>query len=520
MSPAVTQWKPSHPAFRALLNAFLQQTSPIYVVGGVVRDFLLGKSNPQTDLDLVIEQAALPTARRIADQLGWSFYPLDPARDVARLVFPITNSEPLVCDTASLRGDSIEADLWSRDFTVNAMALALEANGSIHLIDTWNGQRDLVNLQIRRVSAASLAEDPVRLLRAVRFMHQLGFTLEEETFVQIKRLSSTLRLASLERLRDELWKMLATDKPAQAIDDLRQLGLLGYVLPEVAALVDVEQSYPHYQDVYRHTLQTVEYAVQLRNWVQGRPLPNPQPATLAWQQALEGWRVRLRYHFANPLAAGHPRIDWLVWHALLHDIGKPVTRTAESQPGGAIRYRFLEHERVGAELAVQRLTQLRFSRPEIVLTNAVIEGHMRPHLLDAAFVNQPLSRRACYRFLRDVGGKQFEHPAGVDTLLLGLADYQAIYKETPPPNWSGYLAHADQLFAFAFAADGLAETQQKPLVDGHLLMTHLNLKPGRLVGEMLEYLLEAQAANEIKTAEEALTLASSWLHEKSSVTNG
>lgn len=517
---AVMQWKPSHPAFHALIKAFLQQTSPVYVVGGVVRDFLLGKSNPQTDLDLVIEQAALPTAQRLADRLGWSFYPLDPARDVARLVFPITNSEPLVCDVASLRGDSIEADLWSRDFTVNAMAFTLERNGSIRLIDTWNGQRDLANRQIRRVSAASLAEDSVRLLRAVRFMHQLDFTLEEETLVQIKRLSGTLRLASLERLRDELWKTLAADKPAQAIDDLHQLGLLSYVLPEVAALVDVEQSYPHYQDVYRHTLKTVECAVQLRNWVQGRPVPNATAATLAWQKALDPWRVRLRYHFANPLAAGHPRVDWLVWHALLHDIGKPATRTSESQPGGAMRYRFFEHERVGAEIAVQRLTQLRFSRPEIALANAVIEGHMRPHLLDAAFVNQPLSRRARYRFLRDVGGKQFEHPAGVDTLLLGLADYQAIYKETPPPNWNGYLAHADELLAFAFAADGLAETQQRPLVDGYLLMTRLNLKPGRLVGEVLEYLLEAQAANEIKTAEEALVLASAWLHKKSSMANG
>src|SRR5437868_1678082 len=131
-------WQPAHPAFRALLNAFSQQTSPVYVVGGVVRDFLLGKANQLSDLDLVLGQAALPTARRVADQLGWSFYPLDPARDVARLVFTANNGEPLVCDIASLRGESIEADLWARDFTVNAMAFALERNGPLRLIDTWN----------------------------------------------------------------------------------------------------------------------------------------------------------------------------------------------------------------------------------------------------------------------------------------------------------------------------------------------------------------------------------------------
>lgn len=505
-------WKPAHPAFRALLNAFLQQTAPVYVVGGVVRDFLLGKSDPQTDLDLVIEQAALPTAQRVADQLGWSFYPLDPARDVARLVFAATNGDPLICDIASLRGDSIEADLWGRDFTINAMAFALERNGQISLIDTWNGQKDLANRLVRRVSAASLADDEVRLLRAVRFTNQLGFSLETETLVQIKRMSATLRLTSLERIRDELWKILATNRPAQAIEDLRNLGLLGYVLPEVAATVGVEQSYPHYQDVYQHTLKTMVYAVQIRNWIKGEPLID---ADAAWQKTLEPWRIHLRYHFAHPLATGHARANWLVWHALLHDIGKPATRKGEEQPGGAMRYRFLEHERVGAEMTLQRLTQLRFSRHENALATAVVEGHMRPHLLDASFTDQTLSRRACYRFFRDVGGRQFEHPAGIDTILLALADYQAVYKITPPPNWNGYLAHVHELLAFAFEKNGLAATQQKPLVDGHALMTQLNLPPGRQVGELLEYLLEAQAAGEIQTPAEALALAALYLHEKS-----
>lgn len=104
----------------------------------------------------------------------------------------------------------------------------------------------------------------MRLLRGVRFTNQLGFTLEEETLVQIKRMSAALRLSSPERIRDELWKMLATDRPAEAIEDLRSLGLLGYVLPEVAGMVEVAQSYPHYQDVYQHTLRTLEYAVQIR----------------------------------------------------------------------------------------------------------------------------------------------------------------------------------------------------------------------------------------------------------------
>lgn len=506
-------WKPAHPAFRALLNAFLQQTTPVYIVGGVVRDFLLGKAHQLTDLDLVLGQAALPTAQRVADQLGWNFYALDPARDVARLVFSSTNGEPLVCDVASMRGDSIEADLWVRDFTINAMAFALDSADQPRLIDVWNGQRDLAQRVLRRVSAASLAEDSVRLLRAVRFANQLNFTLDEETRLQIKRLSATLRLTSPERVRDELWKMLLTDQAAQAIDDLHKLGLLGYVLPEIAGLIDIEQSYPHYQDVYQHTLQTIRKAVQIRNWIKGQPPSATEPTPPLWQKALEPWHVHLRHHFANPMAVGHPRADWLVWHALFHDVGKPATRTAEVQPGGSVRYRFFEHDRVGAEMATQRLTAFHFSRPEIALARAVIEGHMRPHLLDASFVGQPLGRRARYRFFRDVGGKQFEQPAGVDTALLAMADYQAIYKATPPPNWNGYLKHVTDLLAFAFTEHGWTEVQKKPLLDGYTLMARFNLTPGRQVGQLLEQLLEAQAAGEIQTAEEALQLASSWLHE-------
>ena len=506
-------WKPSHPAFKALLHAFMQQTTPVYVVGGVVRDFLLGIEGKRSDLDLTIDQAALPTAQRVADRLGWAFYPLDTARDVARLVFSATNGEPLICDIASLRGGTLETDLLARDFTINAMAFALERNGETRLIDICKGQADLTNRIVRRVSAASLAEDAVRLLRAVRFAHQLNFTLDEETTIQIKRLQGTLRLASAERVRDELWKMLATDKPAQAIDDLQKLGLLGYVLPEISALVGVEQSYPHYQDTYHHTLQVVQNSVQIRNWIKGQQVTEKGPAQTAWQQALEPLRARLRYHFAHPLAVGHARADWLVWHALLHDVGKPAVRTAESQPSGSVRYRFLEHEATGAALTTQRLTQLRFNRQEVALAEAVVQGHMRPHLLHNAFAGQTISRRARYRFFRDVGGKQFEHPAGVETVLLALADYLAIHKETPP-DWSAYLRHMVELLSFAFDEDGLQEVHRQPLLDGHTLMTQLHLAPGRQVGQLLAAVLEAQAAGEIQNREQAIALAAQLAAEK------
>lgn len=506
-------WKPKHSAFQALLSAFLQQGIPLYVVGGVVRDHLLGQQEKVTDLDLVVEHSAIPLARQVADRLGWAFYPLDEARDVARLVFSANIGEPLVCDVARQRGESIEHDLLLRDFTINALAFAVTRLGQAELLDVCQGQADLQARIVRRVSAAGLADDPIRLLRAIRFAVQLNFTLDEQTRQQLKRMCSTVGLASAERVRDELWKMLTTDEPARALAELQQVGLLTYVLPEVAGLDGVAQSYPHHEDVYQHSLRVTQQAVQLRNWLLGKPIGATETPTKLWQQALTPRLTQLRYHFKLALAGGRLRAEWLVWHALLHDIGKPITRTVETQPDDHIRYRFLEHERVGAELAENRLYALRFSRQEITLARTVIENHMRPHLLSAAFIGKPISRRACYRFYRHTENRQLEQPVAVDTLLLAIADYQSTYREMPPPNWLGYLQHIDELLAFVLDADGIAATQRTPLMDGHTLMKHFQLTPGRQVGEILEQLWEAQAAGEIGTKEEAIELASSWLHE-------
>lgn len=514
-------WKPQHPAFGALLSAFLQQHVPVYVVGGVVRDFFLGQKDKITDLDLVVEHSAIPLARQVADRLGWAFYPLDELRDVARLVFTANHGDPLVCDIARQRGESIEHDLLLRDFTVNALAFALKRPGQVELVDVCHGQADLQARLIRRVSAASLADDPVRLLRAIRFAVQLNFALDEQTRLQIKRTCTTVTLASAERVRDELWKMLTTIAPARAMQELQNVGLLTYVLPEVANLDGVAQSYPHYEDVFQHSLRVTQQAVLLRDWLLGRAVVANDTPTQLWQQALTPRLNQLRYHFKLPLASGRLRAEWLVWHALLHDIGKPVTRTVEMQPGDHIRYRFLEHERVGAELAENRLNALRFSRQESTLARTVIDNHMRPHLLSAAFVGKPISRRACYRFYRHTENRQLEQPIAVDTLLLAIADFQSTYyvmgaqpqRDMPPPNWLGYLQHINELLAFVLDADGITATQQSPLVDGHTLMQYFQLSPGRHIGQMLEQVQEAQAAGEVTTKEAAIELARSWLHE-------
>ncbi|MCB0152163.1 MAG: CCA tRNA nucleotidyltransferase, partial [Caldilineaceae bacterium] len=188
------QWKPQQPAFEALLNALAGEVQPLYLVGGVVRDALLGRTAGVSDLDVIVERDALTVARRVADRLGWAFYPLDEGRDVARLVFT-AGTTPLVCDVAAMRGGDLFLDLQARDFTVNAMAMRWQGRGSHELVDLASGQADIAARLLRRVTPTGLAEDPIRLLRAVRLAVQLGFTIEDQTQLQILRISDTVRLS-------------------------------------------------------------------------------------------------------------------------------------------------------------------------------------------------------------------------------------------------------------------------------------------------------------------------------------
>jgi hypothetical protein len=142
---------------------------------------------------------------------------------------------------------------------------------------------------------------------------------------------------------------------------------------------------------------------------------------------------------------------------------------------------------------------------------------MRPHHLHASFGAGPLSRRACYRFFREAGGRGavrgFDVLPGVDVVLLALADYQATSMADPPPHWDQYLRQMVQLLDYAFHSEGL-EQVRRPLVDGHTLMRYFHLRPGPEIGGILERLQEAQAAGEIATPDEALAMAATWVLDK------
>lgn len=527
-------------AVMQVLDAFMAERVPIYIVGGAVRDHLLGLSSipglsfpraarparaasgdaaPQefgattTDLDLVLQAPAMPVARRVADRLGWAFYALDSERDVGRLIGPDAGGKQIMCDAAALRGD-LREDLLTRDFTANALALKCSAGEQWQLIDICGGIQDVEARLLRRITPESLDSDPVRLLRAARLSAQLAFAIEKETRDQIVAGAAAVLSVSVERVRDEMWKLLDCARPDAGIDDLRALGLLVHLAPEVGALQGVAQSSPHSFDAYEHTLSTVRYAAELRDWLRGGPFPADEALT----GVLARWSEQLRDHFADEVAAGHDRAGWLVWHALFHDTGKPGSRSTLRESSGGLSS-FPGHPSLSARIAARRIGQLRFSRKEVLLAEQVAANHNLPRKLYDALPRHGTScgQRDAYRFYRDVGSvaagrrpvnPRFtgDHPRvdGLDVTLQAIADYRAT-RQARGEEWRRFLAVMGSLLAYAFSGpdEGLA----KPLVDGRTLMQHLGLAPGPKVGALLRELAEAQAAGELANQEEALALS-------------
>lgn len=467
---------------------------PVYLVGGAVRDVLLGR--PIHDLDFALPGRAIAIARRIADALGAAFFPLDRERDTGRVLYdPPGGAARLCLDFAALRGPDLESDLRDRDLTLNAIAIDL--NDPQTLIDPLGGVNDLRARRLRACAPSAFQHDPARIVRAVRQAAGLEFQIEAETRGWLRAALPELGRVSVERLRDELFKMLDGPRPAAALRSLDTLGGLAALLPEVTALHGVRQSPPHVSDVWEHTLALVQRLHGLLEILQ--PQHNPEAAA-SWALGLASvrlgrYRPQIASHFAQPLTPERTPHALLLLAALYHDAGKAAAGRVDEDG----RIRFFEHEAIGARLAAERGLRLHLSSDEIERLKRIVQNHMRPLLL--AQDGQPPTRRAIYRFFRDTG------PAGVDVTLLSLADMQATYGPgLPQPIWARQLDVARALLE-AWWEQAEVQVAPPPLLTGHDLMQALGLPPGPQVGRLLEDIREAQAAGEISDHQQAIAYA-------------
>lgn len=492
--------------------AVVRRHSPqAWLVGGYVRDRLLGR--PTYDLDLAVPEGAISLARRLADAFGGAFFTLDVKRDIARAILTDEAGNRLTVDVARLRQADLLDDLRLRDFTVNAMAMPLGEDapaGEAEVIDPFGGRADLAQGLLRAVTADAFRDDPVRMLRAVRQAAELSFAIETSTRDLIRRDAARLAVASPERVRDELVRIVAGPGSWRYLALLGELDLLRHVLPEAAALIGVAQSPPHFQDVFDHTCSVLAHLEGLYAliWPDGayrrpEPLPGDRVVPLAepqWHELaalLDPYLDDLRAHLNLLVSGGHGRPACLLWAALAHDWGKPAMRSVDE--GG--RARFLEHDHWGTLLVQARAQALRMSADEVAYISHLVALHMRPGFLAHDY---PPSRRALYRFFRDAGD------TGPDCVLLSLADYAAIRAgHAELDGWDRRLKTAALLLE-AYFRERTERVSPEPLLDGRQIMAAFGLKPGPQIGALLEGLREAQAVGEVKTVDQALA----WLTER------
>ena len=483
------------PLLEKIINV-LPANTEVYLVGGAVRDLLTNRISP--DFDFAVPSNGISLARTVANALKADFMVLDSERDTGRVVI-IEGETYTYLDFAAFRGATLEDDLRDRDFTINAMALNLR---DITIIDPLNGATDIRAKVIRACSPNSLTNDPVRILRAVRQAAAFGFTIDKSTRELMKQAADKINNVSIERVRDEVFKILGGPKASASIRALEMLGVLQHLMPELLKMRGVMQSNPHIHEVWTHTLAVVD---QLDNLLTSslRLDFDPEKTSDMFMGLVSlkigRYREQIAKHFANQLNPSRSHRSLLFFAALYHDVCKPDTKTIDESG----RIRFFDHDIKGADVVADRARAFNLSNDEVERLHTIVRHHMRFHFFADRLERegQPPSRKAVYRFFRDSGA------ASVDLILLALADLRGTKgNELTQVTWTAYLDIARILLENYWERP--EEVINPPrLVDGNELMKELNLQPGKIVGVLLESIRENQAAGKIVDKEQALAFA-------------
>jgi poly(A) polymerase len=427
----------------------------LYLVGGVVRDAVLDRLSSHSDLDFTTD--ALPSQTESilgtwADNVwaqGKRFGTIAATKGDRRV--EVTTHRAEQYDTTSRKPDvvfstAIEADLARRDFTVNAMAISLP---DLQLVDPFDGVGDLAAKKLRTPLSpeVSFTDDPLRMLRAARFIAGYGLEAQPELFAAVTRWRGRLDIVSDERVREELDKLMVVPDPGPGLWFLVRTGLAEEFLPELPALALEQDPVHRHKDVLAHTIAVVQRS---------------RPERV----------VRLA--------------------ALFHDIGKPKTRSFG--PGGAVS--FHHHELVGARMTRDRMRALRYPTDDIEKVSKLVELHLRFHTYGMGWTDS-----AIRRYVRDAEGllDELNELTRSDCTTRDASKARALAARMDElENRIGELRQQEELAAI------------RPDLDGRAVMEHLGVAPGPVVGRALAYLLEVRLDEGPHSPERALELLDQW----------
>jgi poly(A) polymerase len=442
---------------------------PAWLVGGAVRDHLLGR--PAADLDVVLDGDPGEAARAIARAACFALSEQFGAwRVVAR-------EGSWQVDVERMRGGSLEADLALRDFTVNAIAEPLAGGAPL---DPLGGLADLNSGRLRCAGPDAFADDPLRVLRLVRVAVELDLKIEQDAIGSACQQVGRLSEVSPERIFLELQRIVACPQALRGLELMGEIGATVVVLPELEALRGVEQSRFHHRDVYGHTLEVLERTILLSA---------DSTALLGEERG-----AQVRALLDEPLADGMTRGEALRWGALLHDAAKPATRAVRALDR---RVTFIGHDSLGAELAGDVLARLRASVRLREHVAALVRHHLRLGFL--VHEPQPLAPDTVFSYLHACD------PVEVDVTLLSVCDRLATRGSKAEQAIEAHMALARGMLDDAFRWRRHGPPQ--PLVRGDELARVLDIPRGPRLGELLAQLTRAQYTGLVSTREQALAFA-------------
>lgn len=445
-----------------------------FLVGGTIRDILLNRDLLIQDLDFVTKEDPKDFVESLLETLEGKLIPMDKEKRLYR----VRLKEGLILDFTQMEGDSIEKDLEKRDLTISAMAYPLDAPWPLeeeYIIDPFGGREDIEKRRVRHIREEAFEEDPLRLIRAPRFMAQLRFNMGEETIQVIRKHAHLLKNVAGERITHELFLILREDKTYHFLTFMdKKLNILNKIFPEIEDMRDIGECKYHVVDSWTHSVYTVKVA-----------------ESVIYAQGYFEEHIREAYeeHAKELIAGTHRRIDLIKLGALFHDIGKPSAKKVDATG----RTRFRGHEITGAELVKEYADRLKWSKKESALLYKYVAQHMTPLVL---YKKNDVSGKALYKFFSEAGTET------LDLLLIALADIISTRKLLDPHEEMGiFKVHVE------YIANNYI-TRYKPIEDitriisGREVMEAVDLTESTFVGEVLEDIKKAMFYGHIPTHKE------------------
>lgn len=453
----------------------LSSSMPLYLVGGTVRDMLLG--HVPKDLDLACRQAEELAAKTA---LNKNAALVSMGKKPGETCFRVIDRDDRdsFLDISEMRGETINDDLNHRDFTINAIAIRISEDGvSCEIIDPLNGMQDIRNRLVRMTDETAFRTDPLRILRAIRLSGQLGFSITKETLKEMELGAGLLNTAAAERIMTELMLMLKRPRSSELFREMERLGILRVIMPETEGMRGSIHDKFQRVDVLEHSMLVMEKCEEIIN-------------------NLSKYFGRWADEVSKNLESNN-RAHLLKFAAVLHDVGKPGTGRVEQSTE---RLTFHKHDREGARLVGLISRRLKMSNKESGFLVLMVSEHVR---VLSVMKNDATDLRKA-RWFRRMGDK------AIPAIILSMADVMAVsYGDSDEIYSRDYLSRVSNLISDYFEKIKV-RLGSRDLVSGEDLKD-LGMRPGPEIGNIISILRTAQDAGEIKSREEALGMVKGLL---------